>query len=474
MSVEEKLRSREPRGRLGRLARNVAGTLVPTGRTIVTREGFFYFVVMLFLLIAGLVQQVNLILLVSTLAAGPLLTSWIGSRSFLRKLSVVRRVPAYVFSGDPLVIDYALENGKRWTSALALFLEDSMQPVDRSASGTAVQPRVFFPRVPSGERARIRWQGASPRRGKYRFRDLDLGTRAPFGLVEQRVTIPLVEEILVYPQIGQLGRRWLQLQRQSSQNRLGKRHDRSSQQEEYHGLRDYRAGDSPRWIHWRTSARRGELMVKEFEQENEQELAILIDPWLPRNKVAPELRDAMELMISFAATICLESCRRQGRRLILGWTGSPPGVCHGQASVKLLHELLQQLSTLRPSTEGKFSELLDAMTTSTLRDALLVIVSTRPINLAEEAERSLRLSKAASRNLIGRAVVLNAAQGDLSEMFQYARTSSRTLLEHRSSSTDQERLQTHEERRLAVGQAEDREADASGSGDGDGDGGLRR
>jgi len=114
------------------------------------------------------------------------------------------------------------------------------------------------------------------------------------------------------------------------------------------------------------------------------------------------------------------------------------------------------------------------MTTSTLRDALLVIVSTRPINLAEEAERSLRLSKAASRNLIGRAVVLNAAQGDLSEMFQYARTSSRTLLEHRSSSTDQERLQTHEERRLAVGQAEDREADASGSGDGDGDGGLRR
>ena len=40
------------------------------------------------------------------------------------------------------------------------------------------------------------------------------------------------------------------------------------------------------WIHWRTSARRGELMVKEFEQQNEQDLAILIDPWLPRTKVA--------------------------------------------------------------------------------------------------------------------------------------------------------------------------------------------
>ncbi|MFO0889582.1 MAG: transglutaminaseTgpA domain-containing protein [Isosphaeraceae bacterium] len=443
MSVEERNRSTEPRGRIGRLARSVAGALVPTGRTIVTREGGFYFVVMLVLLVAGLVQQVNLILLVSTLAAGPLLTSWIGSRSFLRKLSVVRRVPAYVFSGDPLVIDYALENGKRWTSALALFLEDAMVPADRSASGTAVQPRVFFPRVPSGERVRMRWQGASPRRGKYRFNDLDLGTRAPFGLVEQRVTIPLSEEILVYPQIGQLGRRWMQLQRQSSENRLGKRHDRSSQQEEYHGLRDYRSGDSPRWIHWRTSARRGELMVKEFEQENEQELAILVDPWLPRNKVAAELKDAMELMISFAATVCLESCRRQGRRLILGWTGSPAGVCQGQASVKLLHELLYQLAVMRPATEGRLSDLLDALATTTLRDALLVIVSTRPINLGEEAERSQRLSGAASRGLLNRAIVLNAAQGDLGEMFQYARSGSRNLLEQRPTGAERERPPGH-------------------------------
>jgi uncharacterized protein (DUF58 family) len=469
MRTEERNRGGEPRGLVGRLARRVAGALVPTGRTIVTREGGCYFGVMLLLLIAGLVQQVNLILLVSTLAAGPFLTSWIGSRTFLRKLSVVRRVPPYVFSGDPLVIDYALENGKRWTAALALFMEDTMVPVDRSAAGTAVQPRVFFPRVPSGERARIRWEGPSPRRGKYRFRDLDLGTRAPFGLVEQRVTIPLAEEVLVYPQIGQLGRRWLQLQRQSSQNRLGKRHDRSAHQEEYHGLRDYRSGDSPRWIHWRTSARRGELMVKEFEQENEQELAILIDPWLPRNKVAPELRDAMEATISFAATVCLETCRRQGRRLVLGWTGAPAGLCQGQASVKLLHELLQHLATMRPATEGTLAELIDCLAATTLRDALVVVVSTRPINLAEEAEQSSRLSGASSRNFLGRAIVLNAAQGDLADMFQYARSGSRTLLEQRSVSAEQDRIAGKDDRRRGAPAVEDRHGPSRGAHDGDGE-----
>ena len=53
----------------------------------------------------------------------------------LRRLSVQRRLPAYVFSGDPLVIDYTLENGRRWYAALALFVEDSLVPVDRSVSG---------------------------------------------------------------------------------------------------------------------------------------------------------------------------------------------------------------------------------------------------------------------------------------------------------------------------------------------------
>ena len=454
MSADEKARSPKSRGLVGRIARGLASALVPTERTILTREGWCYFAVMSVLLVAGLYQQVNLILLVSTLAAGPFLTSWIGSRALLRRLSVVRRVPAYVFSGDPLVVNYTLENGRRWTAALALFMEDSLVPVDGAAPGTAISPRVFFPRVPGRDRARVRWQAVSPRRGKYRFRDLDLGTRAPFGLVERRVTIPLAEEIVVYPRIGQLTRRWFQLQRQASENRMGKRHDRSSQQEEYHGLRDYRSGDSPRWIHWRTSARRGELMVKEFEQQNEQDLAILIDPWLPRTKIAPELRDAMEQAISFAATVCLETCRRQGRRLILGWTGATPEVCQGQASVKLLHELLERLALLRPATEGTLAELIDTLPVSSLRDSLLIIVSTRPINLAEEAERSSRLAGSSSRNLLSRAIVLNAAQGELSDLIQDAGSTSRILLEQRFTTAEQDRFSSQEDRRRSVQSAD--------------------
>ena len=230
-----------------------------------------------------------------------------------------------------------------------------------------------------------------------------------------------------------LTRRWFQIQRQATENRQGQRHDSSAQQVEYHGLRDYRSGDSPRWIHWRTSARRGELMVKEFEHQNEQDLAILIDPWLPRSKAGAEQREAIEQAISFAATLCVETARHQGRRIVLGWTGAAPGVRQGPSSVKLLHELLEQLAIMRPVSEGGLAELFDVMPPAALREALLVIISTRPINLIEEAERSSRFSGTSARGLLGRVMMLNATQGDLASLFQFDEETTRDLLQQRQS-----------------------------------------
>jgi hypothetical protein len=163
-------------------------------------------------------------------------------------------------------------------------------------------------------------------------------------------------------------------------------------------------------------------MVKEFEQQHEQDLAILIDPWLPRSKVTPEQREAMEEAIKFAATVCFETCRHPGRRLLLGWSGPTPGVRQGPASVKLLHEFLDQLATLRPSPEASLSDLLDVVPPSTLRESFLIVVSTRPVNLLEEAERSTRLSVAALRGLVNRVTLLDASKGDLANLIQFGKS----------------------------------------------------
>ena len=76
----------------------------------------------------------------------------------------------------------------------------SLGPGRGRADARACSSRAF----PGRDRARIHWQCPTPKRGKYRFRDLDVGTRSPFGIVEHRVTISLPDQIVVYPRIGQL------------------------------------------------------------------------------------------------------------------------------------------------------------------------------------------------------------------------------------------------------------------------------
>jgi len=434
--IDARGRTRGVRGLFGRIVRGVVQALWPRQRLIWTREGVIYATFGVTLLGTGLFQQINLILLVAALAAGPVVSSIFVSAAMLRRLKANREAPRYTFAGEPLAIDYTLENGRRWHAALALVVEDSISPVDRSIPGAAsFEPQVFFARVPGKSVRTIRWEGTSPGRGKYRFGDFSLVTRSPFGLLERRESVGVGGELTVYPAIGQLTRRWQVLQRQATENRPGQRHDRTAQQEEYHGLRDYRSGDSPRWIHWRTSARLGELMVKEFEQQHEQDLAILVDPWLPRTKGHVEQREALESAVRFAATLCLETCRHHGRRLVLAWTGPTPGIRQGPTSVKLAHELLEQLAIMRPAHEGSLSDLFDVLPPAILRDAMLVVVSTRPVNLVEEAERSATLfSATTARGLLGRAVVINSAAGDLDDLIRFRDASARNILQQKSGS----------------------------------------
>lgn len=393
--------------------------LWPNHRLRWTREGVIYAAVWFGLLVTGLQQQINLILLIAGLAAGPMVGSFWSSATMLRRVRIARRVPPYAFSGEPLQIDYTLENDRRHSAALALVMSDQMIPIDRSISGgTGLFPRGFFPRVPGRSRARLRWEAMAPRRGRYRFRSFDLVTRSPFGLLERRVQGGEPTSITIYPAVGHLSRRWQHIHREASETKRGSRHDRSIQQQEYHGLRDYRPGDSPRWVHWRTSARLGQLMVKEFEQQHEQDLAILIDPWLPGQKATSNQREAVEDAIRFVATVCLDTCRHTGRRFVLGWTGESPGLRQGPASVKLLHEMLEQLATLKASPGGSLAALLDIIPPATLRESALIVVSTRSLNLQDEAARSSRLPSTAIRGLLSRITSIDVSKGELADLFQ--------------------------------------------------------
>src|SRR5204863_4021232 len=134
------------------------------------------------------------------------------------------------------------------------------------------------------------------------------------------------EEIIVLPRLGRLHRGRLRrfLARSSLTVSRSLQHPRRhpSAQAEFHGLRAFRSGDSPRWIHWRTSARCGELMVREFEDVPSDNLILVVDPSLPEKRGRDTLHSGvpspffalLEDAISLAATICWAWCRQTGDR----------------------------------------------------------------------------------------------------------------------------------------------------------------
>src|SRR5205085_9553237 len=85
---------------------------------------------------------------------------------------------------------------------------------------------------------------------------------------------------------------------------------------EFHGLRTFRPGDSPRWIHWRTSARRGELMVREFDQGSHYDLLLIVEAYEPEGG-----KSHLEAAVSLAASIAWQWARDGGDRVVLAIAG---------------------------------------------------------------------------------------------------------------------------------------------------------
>ncbi len=106
---------------------------------------------------------------------------------------------------------------------------------------------------------------------------------------------------MVYPALGALPAvvlRGLPSPPAPARNKAPSRHG------ELAGLRAFRAGDDPRGIHWRSSARRGILLVREHEDDEGHEATIVFD------NDAHAGAEPFELAVSRTAALCVELARR--------------------------------------------------------------------------------------------------------------------------------------------------------------------
>jgi uncharacterized protein (DUF58 family) len=191
---------------------------------------------------------------------------------------------------------------------------------------------------------------------------------------------------------------------------------------ELHAIRPYQPGDSQRSIHWRTTARRGELMVREFGEESSENLVLIVDTWTPRGESkspsAPRRKGTkslpatpVELMgfedvISLAATICQDAGHEKSSRITLVIAGPQPVVIAGASGPAGSRRMLESLASVSVSPEYSHYEMLDVLTE--LPAGPLLVLGVEPDGLA----RTLQAQRQTS------AVVLRAADLDRCEFYE--------------------------------------------------------
>lgn len=200
-------------------------------------------------------------LLSATLVTGVAWPHWL-----VKRLSVVRRGPERAAEGETVTFHAEVEN-LGWLPRFMVELVDHL-PFVGAAEGRADQGErtlgvVAY--VPARGRRRFAVLLLCEKRGYYRLGPVGLASSFPLGLAEARQRRnDGVQTLTIYPSVFPIMA--LPLHGAPSQIHRGAYLlPEGAGAAEFSGLREYQRGDNPRHVHWPTTARTGELMVKEFE-----------------------------------------------------------------------------------------------------------------------------------------------------------------------------------------------------------------
>jgi uncharacterized protein (DUF58 family) len=345
-------------------------------------EGVCYLVIMAFILAASLIRQMNLLMILYGVLTGPLLLSWPLVRRQLKRVDVTRHAPKTVVAGEPFSVDVEIANGRRGAS-FGLAVRDELER--RGREGTPnVAVDVYCGYVPGQSSRRTTYAGKLPRRGVYQFLPMKLSSRFPLGLLRTMVRLDKPQKLLVLPRLGKLSPVWKRMLRAEEGTASGARRTTGLDDGDFYGLRDWRPGDPRNRIHWRTSARRQSLTVRQYERRRQSELLLIVDLWEPP-KAAEADRARTDSVASFAATVLAEACRDGGQHVRLELLAKRPRQLHGSASSPLLEEAWQMLA----AADAASNDALPASLVESLGDLRshvnVVIVSTREVDLRDRS-----------------------------------------------------------------------------------------
>lgn len=315
--------------------------------------------------------------------------------SYRRRLSATR-----AFWGESVELELVAENAK----PLPLLRLDVVEELSHNVHipGAALYPAgppsrtlpVFFS-LGLYERVHQRYTVQTRVRGRHRFGPATLTTSDPFGLVSKRMDVPGTSEFIVYPRMVPVTNLTV-----PARQPLGDDKPAQPLVEDplrIAGVRPYVAGDSPRRIHWRATARTGTLQTRVYEPSATPSVALFLDTntfaylWEGQNTAL------LELAITLTASLARDLIER---RNAVGLFANAP-VLGGARSARVqpgrnpaqLTRLLEVLALLSPAFGQRIEEMIAAELPRLAWGTTIVVVTCR---VSAELQRALlRLARVA-------------------------------------------------------------------------------
>ncbi|MEO0323537.1 MAG: DUF58 domain-containing protein [Myxococcota bacterium] len=258
-----------------------------------TREGRAFLGLTIGVGLAAVNTGNNLLYLVLGLMLSLLLLSGALSDLALWGVRAERSLPKRLFVGQHAHVEVRVTNEKKRLPSFAL--EVSEEPPKKlrqrvkdkafeqaRARGEAPPlpqetPSAFVIKVSAGATERARYRRPIDARGWLELEGYTLKTRYPFGLIEKYRVVEAPSRHLVFPAVNEA------LAPATTRGPRGDeiRTPRVGGRGEIAGIREYRASDEARSIHWRRSAALGDLVVRERERESRARLSIVLDQRVP-------------------------------------------------------------------------------------------------------------------------------------------------------------------------------------------------
>jgi uncharacterized protein (DUF58 family) len=319
----------------------------PTGRGIIVSV-----VGAVLLLVAAATAQTGWLFVVAVAVLGTVLGCvFVPHR--LTSLWVERLVPPIAVAGDLIDLSLVVTNrGKRPTPAIRV--EDL----------PSAFPAIFDGLLP-GSSATARSQRIVPRRGVFPGGRVKMTCGAPFGFIASSRTVTVDSPITVVPRTIELtSLPWISGGVDAHDGGGAVR----SASGDYTGVRDFRPGDARRAVHWRSSARAGTLIVREFEDVSAPRPTLVVHG----ADVGTPPDSPFEAVVTAAASIARHIVT-SGRDVHLAATTIPDGIRHlVDASVP---EILEWLAQCTPS-HGSLTDAVAAALSRAQAGAQVIMVTT--------------------------------------------------------------------------------------------------